>query len=492
MRSTKSQSIFDFALALIAVSGLVVGIVRIWIWFNANYAKREMAYQSGRIYAAGHNRPSSYTNPIQIGGNETCHDCNYASLRLTQDWVFRGKYTETLSGVALDSNASSSGSACDTQCKGQCAGQPGCQSPDGDFNVICDCYQLCSSQCYCNNQIQTAVNSYASQVTAICGTDNICDSACADHTGEACSLYDNAVSMREKADECDDPWELCWWGDWGKTPDELRLAATQMDQSADYLIASAKKLQQRSVDLQGCCTKPTKVAQKECLDEVNLATSCDASCFTQSQNNYIQCSRGCDSTGCLGRCKTNADTYNTNCYEPCFNKNSLLCPARVAYIVDSLNAQITSLNDSKTDLETSLGEINAGLANCASSADATCALQCRVYDENHIYYHIDPACYAVCYEPARNSCCRAYPPDSPAWGRDCDTPVTGCDTGGSPGNPPPKCGLSKLTDNLNTQIQNIMTQINKANWLISQLSNCCSYEKVEDQNSCIDNLLSSQ
>ena len=482
MRLRKSQSIFDFALALIAVSGLIVGIVRIWIWFNANYAKRQQAYQQGRLSAAGHSRPSSYTTPIQIG---------YEPLSLTPDWVFMGTPSGTVTGVPVGNASTGPGSFCDTNCTSQCTGQLGCQSPTGEFNTMCSCYQSCSAQCYCNIQITNTVNSYAGQVTSICGPDNDCSrcvySECDSPAGcgQACSLHKNADSMRDQASKCDDPWDLCWWGDWGKTPSELRQAATELDQNAAFLEASANKLSQRGQELKGCCAEPTKAEQQACLDQVSLETSCDASCSQESQNIYSQCDKGCGSSSCLQGCKSQTDAYFNTCYTPCLNSKSVPCNEKTDNMASLLQTQIDSAQQNQATLQASLNDINTALSGCASSADATCALQCRVYDASGIYYSIDTACYNSCYGPARNSCCQQYS----GWGRSCDTPTTNCDTGGSPANPPAKCGLSKLTGDLNTELQTVTDQISKWQQAIATLASCCSLGAEEDQNNCINSKL---
>ncbi len=56
-RNSFGQSIIDFALAFIAIAVLSVGIARIWIWFSANFARRQVNYQQSRIVAGV---PSSY------------------------------------------------------------------------------------------------------------------------------------------------------------------------------------------------------------------------------------------------------------------------------------------------------------------------------------------------------------------------------------------------------------------------------------------------
>jgi hypothetical protein len=51
MKPKKSQGVLQFALTFVAVMLFALGITRIWIWFNANYAHHEVAYQMGRQHA---------------------------------------------------------------------------------------------------------------------------------------------------------------------------------------------------------------------------------------------------------------------------------------------------------------------------------------------------------------------------------------------------------------------------------------------------------
>lgn len=74
----KSQSVLDFVLAFGALILLILGIARIWIWFNANYAKRTVDYYKERI-AAG--------TPHSVYDQPRYKD---KPLPLTEDWVFKG------------------------------------------------------------------------------------------------------------------------------------------------------------------------------------------------------------------------------------------------------------------------------------------------------------------------------------------------------------------------------------------------------------------
>ncbi len=90
-----SQSILEFILAFTAIAAFVVGITRIWVWFDANYAGLQLAYQKGRLYAGQPKDP--YNRPLNIGGSQDCPDCKYEPLDLTEEWVFAGLSTSTIS-----------------------------------------------------------------------------------------------------------------------------------------------------------------------------------------------------------------------------------------------------------------------------------------------------------------------------------------------------------------------------------------------------------
>jgi prefoldin subunit 5 len=505
MHSRRSQSIFDFAIALIAISGLIVGIVRIWIWFNANYAKRQLAYQTGRLYAAGRPRPSSYTAPIKIGANETCPDCAYQPLNLTEEWVFRGLYNETISGVPVDNTSSTSpDSICNMKCKADCAGNADCQGLDGQFDSSCDCYQACTVKCYCDSQIKTTLDIYAQQITSICGPDNNCDQSYRNcDGGQACDLRKSAKDLRDTADECDSIWDLCWWSGFGKTADELNEAASELDENAKNLEDSAKRMAKNSQRVQECCNKPTKAQQEQCMDRVKSETSCDEQCVKEVQGSMGTCSGIWQSI-----CQAKWDSRYNSCYTLCLNSESMPCPERIANVVDNVQSEIDSLKDDKTRLEAILTEINNTLSGCAASSkstcDAQCSASCRVCDASGIYCYIDSACYDPCYNtcyasyaPQRDLCCNqnCCQGSEQGWGRNCDTPTANCDAacGCTPGDSTcvcAKCGLSKITSDVNKEIQDRTTRINKLEQIIASLASCCDLGTVEAQNQCIENKLS--
>jgi len=468
INSRRAQSIVDFAVAFIAVAGLIVGIVRVWIWFNANYAKRQASFQTSRLIAAGPERPyATKKAPVSIGSTSACPDCAYKPLDLTEDWVFKGTPSGTVSGAEVGEEGTlGPGSACDNQCKTQCLGQASCIGLDGDFDTSCACYKTCALTCTCQTQVQTMVDIYQSQATSL--------------QSQASSLRNSAGSMRDTAEECDDPWEICWWGDWGKTPGELRDAANELDYNATSLEHTAAKASQHATDTAACCEKEDAGLQSQCLKDVETDANCDQTCMTQAQAFYDQCKQsGNVFTSLL--CPFKAQINYQACFNSCMGAESATCGERVNSVISSLQAQIENLNSTKNSYSGMADEINNTLSSCAGNATATCNSSCAEAS--------DPtACYNQCYEAERNNCCQQNCCNGSSWGRSCDSPATNCDDSCTT-TPCPKCGLSQTTVTINNKIQEINNQISALQQKIQQLPLCCNYEKTADQNSCIENKL---
>jgi len=85
----RSQALLDFVLVFGILLALMVGLIRIWVWFDANFAKRNVDYQNTRLTAG----------QAASGGN-----LNYTDLSLTidDDWVFSGN---TSQGVGMPPSA---------------------------------------------------------------------------------------------------------------------------------------------------------------------------------------------------------------------------------------------------------------------------------------------------------------------------------------------------------------------------------------------------
>jgi len=75
----KGQSILDFILIIGSVLILMVGLIRIWIYFNANIAKRSVDYQNTRL-AAGTATSSHFSGVTYTD----------SPLGIDDNWVFKG------------------------------------------------------------------------------------------------------------------------------------------------------------------------------------------------------------------------------------------------------------------------------------------------------------------------------------------------------------------------------------------------------------------
>jgi len=105
-RKNKAQSILDFVMAFGALLVLAIGLVRIWVWFNANYAKLTNDYQNTRL-TSGQEGSSATFSP--------------EPLELNDRWVFYGEPSGSagsFTGGSSSSTATTSGgsSGADTIC----------------------------------------------------------------------------------------------------------------------------------------------------------------------------------------------------------------------------------------------------------------------------------------------------------------------------------------------------------------------------------------
>lgn len=452
MNLKKSQSIIDFAIAIIAVAGLIVGIVRIWIWFNANYAKRQGAYQQSRETA---------------GQPEGKKDIGYRPHDLTEAWVFTGKPSGTITTVPVGPEPPTGpGSVCDTQCTAQCSGQPACQDPEtGEFNPLCDCYQACYAQCSCNSQIQPTVNSIAEQVRSA--------------YDQADELRKQARKLRKQADEAAKKGDL-------KKAQRLRKEAKEIDKAAKKLENGAERLTKRSQQIQECCAKTTAALQQQCFEQLQLET-CDEKCLVEAQTKVFQpcqelCGSGFLSDTCEALCQLRTDIHYNFCYASCTETGYTPCNQRVDNVIGQIQTLIGGLNEIKAPLVVLFNEINQVVTNCNVSAKSTCIAQCTNHGK------LDTICYNNCYNTERNSCCRKDCCQGNSWGRDCDAPLTDCDI--EECTQCPKCGLATLTSDLDTAIQDITTQISELEQIILDLPSCCSFNNTEEQDQCTENKIS--
>lgn len=105
-RKKRAESLLEFIMAFTALLILAVGLTRIWVWFNANYAKLNVDYQNTRLSSGQGSAPGAF---------------NPQPLQLTTDWVFRGQPSGSVgafTGGTSTSTATTSGgsSGADTIC----------------------------------------------------------------------------------------------------------------------------------------------------------------------------------------------------------------------------------------------------------------------------------------------------------------------------------------------------------------------------------------
>lgn len=348
----RAQVILGFIFAFIAILGLVIGIVRLWTWFNASYAHREVAYQTSRILAGQPHHYSDYGTKtyIDVGATSTNLSALYQPLNLSEDWLFQGKLGP-LDKVGTFSGGDFIGPDYD-QCKPGCQDQPGCSSGD-NFDADCACYVKCV--CLASN---TAVAD-----ALITSAENL--------EAQAAVLRDNAEGLRDAAEDCDDPWEMCWWGDFGATAKKLKEIAREMDNLAEQTEESALELRAQAELTLQCCEYPTAQQQTACMNSAGGYT-----------------------------CLESIDKW-----------------------IESWEEELGWLYEDKAQVETTLNKINEALPECASGAaticdsgakvfaDAVCNTGCGEWcpwctsSEWQAYYN---QYYNECYPKKRSCCCKSF------------------------------------------------------------------------------------
>ncbi|MFA5157458.1 MAG: hypothetical protein WC532_08790 [Candidatus Omnitrophota bacterium] len=495
MRSKKSQSIFDYTLAFIALAALVVGIVRTWVWFNANYAKRQMAYQTSRIVAGGRtwleDTPTAFDTPYEvpydIGATQESPSRIYQPLPLNNNWVFGGLASGS-TGVAVVGGEDWVGGlgACGDQCTQECIGDTACYSGVGDFNTLCSCYQACFSECNCLRQISPMTTLYASQIRDICGPDNDCNVSTCVYSdcettagcGLACNMRWSAQRMRDAAERCDDFWDgPCNWFGGGRSARQLRAAAKELIRMAWQQEMGARLSGRSSVRLQRCCEMQTDLLAAQCMETAQSTNECDANCLEAAIDVFYACvERGVDmgmvTVHLDGPCFVEAEIHNTFCAVACMTGENVPCEDKVTTHINGLNSQIDAYEQIIEDNEDLVEEIGDVLAQAAAAASTACA------------YSNDTSCYAAARNDyCMNNCCRGG-----AWGRACDEPAENCDNCAGDESCP-ACGLSQLSANVQAQNENFEEAILAMQEAIAALPACCDEAVAIVQDRCISNII---
>jgi hypothetical protein len=258
----RAQSILDYVLAFIIIALLGVSVVRIWGWFNANYAHRQVAFQRSRLLA-GNASPYEILKQrqhldkypmIDINATPTCLDCAYKPLRLTEEWLFKG---QTAGMGTVRSSATGPPRPPPVPPEDFCRDRPepeGCANPDsgcwqqGVFFEDCPCY----IKCVCRKNMEYQSQQLHQQATGM--------------RTFAGSLGEQIVMIGGQIAGCwDDPWS-CQGS--GTSKFNLMRQGSGLTRERDRLLRQASKLDAQAVAIQGCCDRPTPELQQECVEEI--------------------------------------------------------------------------------------------------------------------------------------------------------------------------------------------------------------------------------
>jgi len=435
MRATKkrAESILDFILAFTAILALVIGIARIWIWFHANYARQQYSFQQGRLVAGKVASYDSAQSELPIGAKEGClrgEECTAKPMQLTEDWVFKGEPGESVTGFV--GNTADQIAAMCKAAHPECLTDP--SNPES-YDYSCAGYV----QCTCEKNIEPAVNGYMLSYNSLIGAKG--------------QLEKQVKQLRDSANECDDPWELCWWGSWGKTAKELNNAANELQGTANDVGAEAATIASKISNMQTCCSAayPTREQQDLCL---------------------LLASEG-------------------------------LCSSAVSSYQQIWQGYVDQLNPLITAADSEVGVVNNQIIpTCNGDAQESCTASCTTdctktascateEDPNCTYTYVDQACYdtcyATCYENTRNDCCQnSLDPGNTAYNRNCDTPASSCDDDCISC---PACGLSAMASRIAAKNQTSKNSRDKLNAALTAISGCCGTKDPLQQATCINNAI---
>lgn len=424
----KAQVILGFIFAFIAIIGLTIGLARVWIWFNANYAHREVAYQWSRTTAG---QPSNYRNGgtrsyIDIGGEDTAVDSQnkYRPLQLTEEWVFQGKPSGQVAGGGL------SWDILVPKCKKACIGAPGCGDTESSFNLNCPCYVKCRCK-----EITMPQLTNLRQMTASPSMGSLSE--------EMDKIADKCECLGLRSPMCADPWKWCQIGLGGRRDIwTLRKTAGEIEYKTNALAQVASDITTAAENTSSCCELETTQEQKECAENA------------QHQ-------------ACLTLVNRRVSSWNEQ--------------------IAKLNGKKQELETMIHDLDEAIDKSSERAAKICSDCecctpDSYNALRtkfCREWGCER-----SPGIRAPCGEGWIME-----PYDAGfGWGRECDFPTENCDE--SCRNPHimgcVKCGLSQLAKNLQDRIdREIVPEINKLTQNMPKIQGCCSLAEKSEQLGCV-------
>jgi len=258
-----SEALLEFILAFIAAGILLVGLVRIGIWFGANYAKSHYHYQEGRFFAGNimaYNQTSrNSTAPVSIGGNATYPDLPYQRLNLTEDWLFGKDPEYTITGKNYTVATVSADEICRLPpSQGGCLGEPGCGSDPETLNMECPCYV----HCVCDIEMNKTITKMNNEIAEHNGTIS-------DYEGQISEL---APLIRDKCHWFD---PRCWFRSQEPKLDDqskkdIKQAITVFWDNRNQTIVDRDVLKNKTENYPPCCDETNSTLQKECLKRTDL------------------------------------------------------------------------------------------------------------------------------------------------------------------------------------------------------------------------------
>ncbi|MBM3248812.1 MAG: hypothetical protein FJZ10_05295, partial [Candidatus Omnitrophica bacterium] len=278
------QSILGFVFAFIIIAAMAVGLTRVWVWFNVNYGVRQVRYQESRTAATAKWGSSGSGNAYL---SQQINRELYKSLDLDDEWLFKGKATTEVPYILPDIVSPISAAAlCANQCP-ECVQKripEGCDCTADGCECISNPNCVCFMQCMCRASIQLRLDAYDLNIQSLKET--------------AAGMRQEARKLEKKAEECDDPWEFCWWGGFGVPAKKLKQAAGKLRGQAEGLCcgwcdhcgcsgktcpecegcvpnSKAALLAWQKSELEACCRTETKTEMELCFMDI-AARQCPA------------------------------------------------------------------------------------------------------------------------------------------------------------------------------------------------------------------------
>lgn len=337
-------------------------------------------------------------------------------------------------------------------------------------------------------------------------------------TGTVCALIGAAMELEYAANDCDDPWEIAWWGGFGATAKELRKAANKLRGNANRQAALAATYSDRVHKLKACCeTMGDCISISKCHQKVDTQEKQD--CFKVCDDETGVCMDKVQQEDCPIIRDELSGVWQTKINE--LRQDIININAAVAFMNETVSPECPNWARTKchskwhsecTDRYTTCRfNHNLGREVCTFDQDGynTC------YNNN----------YPPCVIEKKTECCEsAYCEDSgssvscwalydwnpsPWWdehyrafrlrqhtdkseNRDCSAPSEGCDGSCTfeqvDGNNCPKCGLEKLAETLRLSIPGIEREIRDLRAKMAAIANCCDssqYSTFDKQIECI-------